>query len=489
MTAYLTSLIHAFAAPAVLLGLLIALAPAEARRRVARGAGWVFAAGLAGGAVLWLALASGGAVVEARSILRLTALALGLAVVAAALGGGRTARRALALVAAPFVGVLGGQGVFDLLARTANQSFTATSVINTELLLNAFALVLGSGLCATFGLASAQIAARLRRRWAVGLLAGVVLLEAVFWLGDAMLGGLQVGTLGVTSGRISFVAKITSASGFAAYGVIVLVVLAALGLWIGGPPPSAMSQDPSTAAHAAPERRKDRARLLTRRRWLRTAVGSAAFLGAALLYHDLYASLPPSLSPAAPVTPDAKGQVRLAIDPLKDGALHRFAYIAGDGHRVRFFLINRYDGEHVKMGVVFDACMICGDEGYIQKGNEIICIACNVRIFRPSIGKAGGCNPIPMRHTVENGEIVITQSELERGARYFSEVVDIEVGDPVTKGRLINTKAPFQYEYKGHMFFFESRESYDLFRADPEKYVGNVESRSLRVQGFQPVEG
>ncbi|MBK1663889.1 hypothetical protein CKO38_08605 [Rhodospirillum rubrum] len=488
MTAYLTSLIHAFAAPAVLLGLLIALAPPERRRRAGLVAGWVFAAGLAGGAGLWLALASGGAVVEARSILRLAALALGLLVVVAALGGGRLGHRALAIVGAPFVGVLGGQAVFDLLARTADQSFTATSVINTELLLNAFALVLGLGLCATLGLASAQIAARLRRPWALGLLAGVVLLEAVFWLGDAMLGGLQIGTLGVTSGRISFVAKITSASGFAAYGVIAMVVIAALGLGIGGRGENA-GRDGAAASLSAPQLRKDRARILVRRRWLRTAVGSAAFLGAALLYHDLYASLPPSLSPAAPVTPDAKGQVRLVIDPLKDGALHRFAYIAGDGHRVRFFLINRYDGEHVKMGVVFDACMICGDEGYIQKGNEIICIACNVRIFRPSIGKAGGCNPIPMRHTVENGEIVIAQSELERGARYFSEVVEIEVGDPVTKGRLINTKAPFQYEYKGHMFFFESRESYDLFRADPEKYVGNVESRSLRVQGFQPVEG
>jgi len=59
--------------------------------------------------------------------------------------------------------------------------------------------------------------------------------------------------------------------------------------------------------------------------------------------------------------------------------------VSGDGHRVRFFLINRYDETNVKMGVVFDACMICGDEGYIQVGNEVffmlVVCAC---LFLPS---------------------------------------------------------------------------------------------------------
>ena len=160
-----------------------------------------------------------------------------------------------------------------------------------------------------------------------------------------------------------------------------------------------------------------------------------------------------------------------------------YAYIADDGHRVRFFLINRYDEKHVKIGVVYDACMICGDAGYIQKGNEVICIACNVRIFVPSIGKAGGCNPIPLLHGEENGEIVISASELEKGAQYFSEVVAIEVIDPVTKQPLINLEAPYQYDFKGKTFFFGSQDSYERFREAPETYAGAVEARYWRVQG------
>ncbi len=210
-----------------------------------------------------------------------------------------------------------------------------------------------------------------------------------------------------------------------------------------------------------------------------------AFLIVALLYHDLYASLPPSLSPAQPVQPDGQGMVRIPVDAVKDGKLYRYVYVTSDGHRVRFFLINRYDVAHAKIGVVYDACMICGDDGYIQVGNEIICIACNVRIFVPSIGKPGGCNPIPLDHRVDGDTIAIAAADLDKGAKYFSEVVEIEVTDPVTGKRLINLKAPFQYEFKGRMFFFEGRDSYERFRKAPEDFVGNVEGRYFRVQGHR----
>ena len=63
--------------------------------------------------------------------------------------------------------------------------------------------------------------------------------------------------------------------------------------------------------------------------------------------------------------------------------------------------------------------------------------------------------------------------------------MEIEVEDPVTGNRIINLKAPHQYEYKGKAFYFESEESYERFKAHPEKYVGELKSRYLRVQGWQ----
>ncbi|HEY0282002.1 MAG TPA: Fe-S-containing protein, partial [Rhizomicrobium sp.] len=148
----------------------------------------------------------------------------------------------------------------------------------------------------------------------------------------------------------------------------------------------------------------------------------------------------------------------------------------------RFFLINRYDAAHVDIGVVYDACAICGDAGYLQRGDEIICLACNVRLFRPSIGKPGGCNPIPLPHTVRNGVIVIAASALEGGAHLFPEVVDIPVTDPVTGQALTNRIAPFQHEFEGHTYFFDSKDSYEKFRAAPQSYG---RSRAPRAGGAE----
>jgi len=188
------------------------------------------------------------------------------------------------------------------------------------------------------------------------------------------------------------------------------------------------------------------------------------------------------------MTPDASGLIRVRIDDVGDGNLHRYSYITDDGHVVRFFLMNTLTNSSTgrkKIGVVFDACMLCGDMGYIQNKKEVICIACNVRMFVPSIGKEGGCNPIPLKHLIENDSIIIAAKDLDLGARYFSEVKSVKVKDPVTGKELDNLKAPYRYEYKGRIFFFESEPSMEKFKETPDKYVGDLPSRNYRVQGYQ----
>ena len=94
-------------------------------------------------------------------------------------------------------------------------------------------------------------------------------------------------------------------------------------------------------------------------------------------------------------------------------------------------MINRYP-DKLRFGVVFDACLLCGDQGYVMEGNQVICVACGVHIFIPSIGKAGGCNPVPIEnwHNDEK-ELVIPGKELATGVNYFSTVMTIKVTDPV----------------------------------------------------------
>ncbi|MDR1007376.1 MAG: Fe-S-containing protein [Campylobacteraceae bacterium] len=150
-------------------------------------------------------------------------------------------------------------------------------------------------------------------------------------------------------------------------------------------------------------------------------ISAILILSALFLYYDLYASKPPKISKSTILEP-IDGKFKIPIKLLEDDDLHRFAYITEDGHKIRFFAINRFKGKTSPV-VVFDACMICGDMGYVKNGDELICISCNVRIFLPSVGKAGGCNPIPLIYENDGEYLIIELDEIKTGANFFSEII------------------------------------------------------------------
>ena len=59
-----------------------------------------------------------------------------------------------------------------------------------------------------------------------------------------------------------------------------------------------------------------------------------------------------------------------------------------------------------------DACQICGAAGYRQEGQNVVCRNCGAAIYIPSIGETGGCNPIPVKSSVEGGEVIVDLSAL-----------------------------------------------------------------------------
>lgn len=465
MIFYLVGMIRSFLPVTLMLGLLLASGARRPAGRLAWGDLWGAIAGILAAHILqktavWLHAATQTAVA-----LPLVALAfclfllLGLAIEAT----GRGTFLRIWLVFTSFLLTLAGME--DLLGRLADHAMSATGVVNTEFILNIGVIVLGTAaLFAVFLLvwhAGRRIPALVRRL----LTATALLLAIAVWASQAALGLLQLGSLDATGDRLTLVARLMELIPYAAYAQVALIVLLLAGA-------HAARRRPSGVVHSSQaEERKETAAILGGARW-RRALGLAGLaLLAVLLYNDLYASRPPSLSAAATVLPDAAGLVHVKLDEVRDGKLHRYAYITGDGHRVRFFLINRYDPAHAQIGVVFDACKLCGDMGYVQNGNEIICVACNVRIFVPSIGKPGGCNPIPLPHQVGADEITIAEADLEAGARYFTETVDIKVTDPVSGAALVNRTAPYKYDYQGRMYYFQNQASYDRFRDDPDKYV------------------
>jgi FTR1 family protein len=115
------------------------------------------------------------------------------------------------------------------------------------------------------------------------------------------------------------------------------------------------------------------------------------------------------LRPPGAALPLADGEARFDPRALADGHLH-FYEVPVQGHIVRFFALE-VAGD-VKTCV--DACEICGDKGYYERGTELICRNCTAPIVRSSLGRTGGCNPIPLPHERHaDGSIAVRGADLE----------------------------------------------------------------------------
>lgn len=485
MFSFLLSAVHAFIPVALLAGLLLALWRPAQERNALRLLLVSLAAGLVAGGIIYPVAWRQETVTAARAFLFATAIGAALGNTGTLFLAGRRAGNVSRIGlggALFFTAALAAAGSFSFLGQVYQEALSATTVLNTELILNLGGILAGALLLAFLIPLTAHLGAKSGRKIVSGLILFVSLLLVVAWSAELLLALMRQELVELTSLRLSFVAKTSQ------YAQAIPYVLAALLTLLAGVfftrRPAVAPQELAEAGQAA--RRKARSRVMFEMRWFRSALATVAILFAVLLYHDLYASRPPVISPPHYLTPDADGLMKIKSAEVLDGKLHRYAYISDDGHVVRFFLINRSRGQ-AKIGVVYDACMLCGDMGYLQEKNEVVCLACNVRIFVPSIGKAGGCNPIPLAHAVDGDQIVVSAWELDKGAHYFSQVVSRKVKDPVTGKELESSKAPFRHQYQGRTYFFESEASGEKFKTAPASYVGEQESRYYRVQGYPEV--
>jgi len=484
MLSYLVHFIHAFIPLSLVAGLLLALWNPLRAEKALRPLLACIAAGLLAGAVAYPVSLRQETLTAARTLLLGSAMLAALCSSAALFlpaipsGAGSRVKWWGALF---FTAALAAVTVFTFLGHVSEQALSAVTVLNTELIMNVGGVLAGASLIALLVPLTARLGSKNSRKLVSGILLLASLLLALQWSAEVLLGMMRLEMAELTSMRLSFVAKVAKYLYVLPYVQALLVAALAVVFYFRREvvPPQELARMEKA------QRRKARSLIILEMRWFKAALGCVCFIMAIFLYYDLYASRPVKISPPVMLTPDQAGQIRIKVDQVKDGKLHRFAIVTDDGHVVRFFLINRSLGQSSKIGVVFDACMLCGDMGYIQEKNEVICIACNVRIFLPSIGKAGGCNPIPLPHGFEGEEVVLNVRDLDQGARYFSEVVSRKVKDPVTGQELDNLKAPYRQEYKGRTYFFESEESGEKFRKSPESYVGEQQTRHYRVQGFQ----
>ena len=175
-------------------------------------------------------------------------------------------------------------------------------------------------------------------------------------------------------------------------------------------PADAGTADAAAARLArAAERRQGRARVLAGT----LGIAVVATLGLGWVY-----SRPPAqLSPATPVAAGGDGAVRIPLATFKDLTLRRFVIHVG-GQAVRFIAVPI--DAHGHIATAFDACQVCGAKGYYQEGGNVVCLHCGSVIYPPSIGRQGGCNPIPLASRVEGGDLVLAAADLAAGAGRFA---------------------------------------------------------------------
>jgi len=96
-----------------------------------------------------------------------------------------------------------------------------------------------------------------------------------------------------------------------------------------------------------------------------------------------------------PVTATAAGEIIIPKKgdfDLEDGKLHKFLFKQG-GKEARFFVLMGPNGQ---LTVDLDACAICKPDGYGQAEGTVICYYCKTLIPLETVGKPGGCNPVPI---------------------------------------------------------------------------------------------
>lgn len=107
---------------------------------------------------------------------------------------------------------------------------------------------------------------------------------------------------------------------------------------------------------------------------------------------------------------------RIPLTQISDRHLHRFEYQTSDGITVRFIIIQKQGSS---FGVGYDACEICGATGYYERNGQVVCMLCDVVMNINTIGYKGGCNPIPLPYSIEEGALLIERSALEVEKRRF----------------------------------------------------------------------
>lgn len=122
--------------------------------------------------------------------------------------------------------------------------------------------------------------------------------------------------------------------------------------------------------------------------------------------------------PAAEVKPQ-NGVFVFPAGAFQNGKAQYFLYKHSPSQWVRFFVVKSRDGI---IRAAFDACDVCfrNKKGYVQRGNFMVCVNCGLKFRTDKVNEVrGGCNPSPLRRTMQGDRLTISQRDVLAGLRFF----------------------------------------------------------------------
>ena len=293
---------------------------------------------------------------------------------------------------------------FLLIAREGIEAvlFLSAASLNSDTLASVAGGAAGLAVAVAFGVAFARGSFRidLKRFFAItNFVLGLLLIQL-------FVGGLhelaEAGLIPVGPTEMALIGPIVKNNVLFVLAVLLVPFFAIATARHGAPPEG-----------AGPEARLARAKDVREKRGLRIAAALSALILAVLGTSFVRTEAGRRLTPAQPVSPSG-GEIRIPSAQVSDGHLHRFAAEVS-GRTTRFLVIRSSAG----IRTAFDACQICGTEGYNEIGGNVVCLHCDANMNIPTIGKGGGCNPMPLPSRVEGGSVVIRTADLAAEAGQF----------------------------------------------------------------------
>jgi uncharacterized membrane protein len=114
------------------------------------------------------------------------------------------------------------------------------------------------------------------------------------------------------------------------------------------------------------------------------------------------------------------GEITLDVAGIRPSDARHYRYREGK-ISVKFFVAR---DRHGAVRAAVDACEVCwkAGKGYVVREDAMLCLNCGRKFPLERIGiLTGGCNPHPLKFTLDNNSLTVRAREALLGAAYFPE--------------------------------------------------------------------